>query len=53
MRAAFDTMPIGLNSQETELNRDYLAPYQLFIDHPFLGIETREGHPAPARARAS
>ncbi|RVD31780.1 heme-binding protein [Mesorhizobium sp. M4B.F.Ca.ET.017.02.2.1] len=44
--AAFDALPIGLDPmKEEQLTKDYLAPYQLFIDHPFLGVETKPGFP--------
>jgi len=43
--ALFDAMPIGLSPDEADLNKRYLAPYQMFIDDPFKGNVTADGFP--------
>ncbi|WP_420383428.1 heme-binding protein [Novosphingobium sp.] len=44
LRSLFDGLPIGLEANEP-VTKDYLAPYQKFIDSPFLGVETKLGFP--------
>lgn len=44
LRALFDAMPIGLDPKE-DITKSFLAPYQMFKDGPFKGVETKPGFP--------